>query len=236
MNGRRVISPRVRYSLIQYLNVLQALCTENRMEKLSQQTPLHEFVAKNTEDLIDLWEAVGREVAERRRAFWTVVAKKIRSGIIVKKTARWKVTLDPEDSAGLSQRNRPKLTIDIYEPEIADQRLNCRFVLQEFSGHLEYGIAWSEPLSPQREAKILSLIPQAALLQRDLESQDFKRHKWWLALKRTNHELDAQAAITDLFSGERLQRLVAEKILDLFSYSAERVREIKGSLEKIEIS
>jgi len=46
------------------------------------------------------------------------------------------------------------------------------------------------------------------------------------------HNLDEKSVLMDLYSGERLQRLVAEKMLDLFDGFANKVRKINETLGK----
>jgi hypothetical protein len=49
------------------------------------------------------------------------------------------------------------------------------------------------------------------------------------------YNLDEKGILMDLYSSERLQRLVAEKMLDLFDRYADRVHKINETLRKTAI-
>lgn len=223
-------SAGVQSSLKQYLKVIRGLCTEAAMSNRNEQSPLGNFVRENRQDIFDLWQAFKREFEDPRGLFWTKLVERVRQGLASRTSGSWKVWLKSEDPVQLSKRDGGMLFVGVSD--LDRDLLRCQFLVQEYSGRLEYGIAWTEAVTPQKEKKILEVSKELVSLRRDLEKQDFGRHRWWVALKRADLDLDETRVVADLYSGERFQRLWAEKLLDLFDQGASRVRKINETLAK----
>ena len=229
VDDNRLESARVRHSLKQYLNTIRGLCTEAAMSNATDQSTLAEFIRDNRQDIFDLWQAFKREFGDPRVAFWTKLAERIRDGI-ASKDAGWDVRLDSEDPKYLSRRNAGRI---IVSSVISDTKhLYCQFSVQEYAGQLEYGIVWKEQLTQQKEQSVIATSKELGSLRRDLAKQDFRRHPWWVAVKRAALDLDGTEVVSDLYSGDQLQRLWADTVLDLFDHAARYVRKINYTLAK----
>jgi hypothetical protein len=224
-----IASLRVEHSLLQYLDVIRDLCVEGPMNDQAKQSSLGKFVKENVRDIFELWEAVKRELGDARTLFWMKLAELVRQGLVSKQSSNWEVALSSEDANELSRRNVGRLIISESGLESA---LSCHFLLQEYSGALEYGICWSGRLSEDREKRVLEAGKDVAAVRSELQKQDFKRHPWWVAVRRMNQNLDEKAVVLDLYSGDRFQRLVAEKLLDLFHQSAGRAHKINQTIRR----
>jgi hypothetical protein len=224
-------SEQVRHSLRQYLKSIKNLCTEEALSKATGQSTLGKFISENRQDIFDLWQAFKRELGDPRVAFWTKLAARIREVLASKGSGRWNVTLNSEDPGELSRRNAGRVFVISNGSDT--EHLYCYFLVQEYAGRLEYGIVWSEELTPKREQEVLAASKELVSLRGDLGKQDFKRHSWWVALKRVaDLDLDETRVVADLYSGDHLQRLLADKVLDLFDQAAGRVRKINDTLAK----
>lgn len=186
---------------------------------------------ENRQDIFDLWQAFTHELGDPRVAFWTKLTGRIRDGLASKGSERWNVTLNSEDPEKLSRRNAGRVFVSSKGSDA--EHLCCQFLVQEYAGRLEYGIVWTEELTPKREQEILAATKELVSLRGDLGKQDFKRHSWWVAVKRVmDLDLDETRVVADLYSGDRVQRLLADKVLDLFDQAAGRVKKINDTLAK----